>query len=102
MPLNVVMYWGLAVHSLLDSSVLQLSKEEKDQTAEFLLTHPVSRRRIITEKLTAVLVQIVVMNVIILSLSLLWHFRFLALRQHWYPPGVCCNYVFSEPYCQYD
>lgn len=32
-----------------------LSKEEKDKTAEFLLTHPVSRKRIITEKLVAVL-----------------------------------------------
>ena len=28
-----------------------LSKEEKERTAEFLLTHPVSRIRIITEKL---------------------------------------------------
>lgn len=46
-----------------------LSKEEKDRTAEFLLTHPVSRVRIITEKLIAVLVQIIVMNLIIYALS---------------------------------
>lgn len=32
-----------------------LSKEEKERTAEFLLTHPVSRVKIITEKLIAVL-----------------------------------------------
>ena len=46
-----------------------LSKEEKDKTAEFLLTHPVSRKRIITEKLVAVLIQITAMNFIIYALS---------------------------------
>ena len=46
-----------------------LSKEEKDRTAEFLLTHPVSRIRIITEKLIAVLIQITAMNLIIYALS---------------------------------
>ena len=46
-----------------------LSKEEKDRTAEFLLTHPVCRIRIITEKLIAVLIQITAMNLIIYALS---------------------------------
>ena len=46
-----------------------LSKEEKDKTAEFLLTHPVSRKRIITEKLIAVLIQITAMNLIIYALD---------------------------------
>ena len=46
-----------------------LSKEEKDKTAEFLLTHPVSRVRIITEKLMAVLIQITAMNVMIYALA---------------------------------
>ena len=46
-----------------------LSKEEKDKTAEFLLTHPVSRKRVITEKLIAVLIQITAINVIIYALS---------------------------------
>ena len=46
-----------------------LSKEEKDKTAEFLLTHPVSRKRIITEKLVAVIVQITAMNLIIYALA---------------------------------
>ena len=50
-------------------AVGMLSKEEKDKTAEFLLTHPVSRRRIITEKLIAVLIQITAMNLIIYALS---------------------------------
>lgn len=46
-----------------------LSKEEKDKTAEFLLTHPVSRRKIITEKLIAVVLQITAMNLIIYALA---------------------------------
>ena len=46
-----------------------LSKEEKDKTAEFLLTHPVGRKRIITEKLIAVLIHITVLNIIIYALS---------------------------------
>ncbi len=46
-----------------------LSKEEKDKTAEFLLTHPVKRSRIVTEKLLAVVIQIVVMNLVIYILS---------------------------------
>ena len=47
-----------------------LSKEEKDKTAEFLLTHPVSRKMIITEKLIAVLIQITALNVIIYALAI--------------------------------
>ncbi len=46
-----------------------LSKEEKEKTAEFLLTHPVSRKRIITEKLIAVLIQITAMNIIIYAVA---------------------------------
>ncbi len=46
-----------------------LSHEEKDKTAEFLLTHPVSRKRIITEKLIAALIQITAMNIMIYALA---------------------------------
>lgn len=47
-----------------------LAKEEGDKTAEFLLTHPVNRVRIITEKLIAVLIQITAMNLIIYVVSI--------------------------------
>ena len=47
-----------------------LSKEEKEKTAEFLLTHPVSRARIITEKLIALFIQITAMNIIIYALAI--------------------------------
>ena len=50
-------------------AVGMLSKEEKGRTAEFLLTHPVTRTRIVTEKLAAVLIQITAMNLIIYILS---------------------------------
>ena len=47
-----------------------LSKEEKYKTAEFLFAHPVSRTKIITEKLIAVFIQITALNVIIYALSI--------------------------------
>ena len=47
-----------------------ISKEEKDRTAEFLLTHPVSRVRVITEKGIAVLLQITALNLIVYAVSL--------------------------------
>lgn len=46
-----------------------LAKEEKDKTAEFLLVHPVSRIKIITEKLIAVFIQITALNLIIYAVS---------------------------------
>ena len=50
-------------------AVGMLSKEEKDRTAEFLLTHPVNRVKVITGKLAAVYIQIVAMNLIIYGIS---------------------------------
>lgn len=51
-------------------SVSILSKEEKARTAEFLLTHPVSRARVITEKLIAVIIQITALNLVVYALSI--------------------------------
>lgn len=66
---NVLGLGGIFFASLLGISAL--SKEEKNRTAEFLLTHPVSRARVVTEKLVAVILQLVCMNVVILAVSLL-------------------------------
>lgn len=52
-------------------AVAILCREEKERTAEFLLTHPVSRIRIITEKLVAVMIQVVAMNLIVFALSII-------------------------------
>ncbi len=66
---NVVGLGGALYASMLGISAL--SKEEGSGTAEFLLTHPVSRTRVITEKLAAATVEILAMNGIVLGLSLL-------------------------------
>ena len=50
--------------------VTALAKEEKERTAEFLLSHPISRKRIITEKLIAVFLQIILMNVLVFLMSI--------------------------------
>ena len=42
-----------------------LSKEEKEHTAEFLLTHPVSRGRIVAGKMVSVFLQVAAMNIVI-------------------------------------
>lgn len=46
-----------------------LEKEEREHTAEFLLTHPVSRKRVITEKLAAMIVEMLLMNLIVTVLT---------------------------------
>lgn len=47
-----------------------LCKEEKEGTAEFLLTHPISRRRILTEKLVSLLIQILAMDLLVYAISI--------------------------------
>lgn len=51
--------------------VSALSKEEKNHTAEFLLTHPVSRAKIITEKLLAAFTQVIILNVAVVAVTCL-------------------------------
>ena len=50
--------------------VTALAKEEKERTAESLLGHPISRTKMITEKLAAVLLQIVIMNSLVFLMSI--------------------------------
>ncbi|KUP24034.1 ABC transporter permease subunit [Paenibacillus sp. DMB5] len=58
-----------AIHAvLLGSSII--AKEEKEKTAEFLIAKPVSRSAIVTTKLLAALVQIVVLNLVTLISSI--------------------------------
>lgn len=51
--------------------ITALANEEKEHTAEFLLTHPVSRCSVITQKLLAILTQIVILNLITVAVSLI-------------------------------
>ena len=66
---NVLGLGGAFFAALLGISAL--AKEEKEHTAEFLLTHPVSRTRVITEKLSAVIVQIVILNLAVIAVTAL-------------------------------
>lgn len=66
---NVLGLGGAFYASLCAVSIL--SKEEKDKTSEFLLTHPVSRCKVVAEKFIAVFIQVTAMNMIIYVLSLI-------------------------------
>ena len=59
---NILGIGGAFFASLIGVSAL--AKEEKDKTAEFLLAHPISRKHLITSKLIAVFLQLVILNVI--------------------------------------
>lgn len=65
---NILGLGGAFYAALCGVSVL--AKEEKEHTAEFLLTHPVSREQIITEKLVAAVLQVLILNVAVYGLSL--------------------------------
>ena len=64
---NVLGIGGALFAALL--GINALAKEERDGTAELLLTHPMSRAEIVTDKLAAVLIQIVFLNAVIFLLS---------------------------------
>ena len=53
------------------TGISALAKEEKEHTAEFLLTHPVSRFSVVTQKLLSVLTQIVILNLVVVGVSLI-------------------------------
>ncbi len=49
--------------------IRMLAKEEHEHTAEFLLTHPVTRLSVVLQKLLAMVVEILVMNLVVLIFS---------------------------------
>ncbi len=60
---NVLGIGGALYAALL--GINALAKEEREHTAELLLTHPISRNRVYGEKLLAVAAQIVLMNLFV-------------------------------------
>ncbi len=66
---NVLGLGGALFAAILGVSAL--SKEEKDKTAEFLLTHPVSRVKVTVSKLISVIAQIFILNFCVMALTLL-------------------------------
>ncbi len=65
---NVLGIGGALFASLI--AVSALAKEEKDRTAEFLLTHPVSRTKIISDKLAAIMISLVILNIVVYFFSI--------------------------------
>ena len=66
---NVLGLGGAIFAGILGISAL--AKEECNKTAEFLLTHPITRRRVITEKLLSVYAMIFIMNTAVMLITLL-------------------------------
>lgn len=53
------------------TGISALAKEEKERTAEFLLTHPVSRKKIVMQKWCVVFIQITILNLVIIGVTVL-------------------------------
>lgn len=51
--------------------IAMLGKEQKENTADFLLTHPIKRSRVVLEKLLAVYAQILILNIIVAAVAFL-------------------------------
>ncbi|WP_226678661.1 ABC transporter permease subunit [Mesobacillus jeotgali] len=67
-----VLFLYLAVMGAIHAAMLGsniIAKEERDKTVEFLLVKPVSRTRMITSKLTAALVNILIFNIVTFASS---------------------------------
>lgn len=66
---NILGLGGAFFAALLGIS--SLAKEEKEHTAEFLLTHPISRANIMKEKLLAIVTQIGILNAAAIGITAL-------------------------------
>lgn len=64
---NILGIGGALFAAMLASNML--CKEEKEHTAEFLLTHPVTRVRIVAEKLAALIAQTLLLNAVVFLLA---------------------------------
>ena len=65
---NTLGLGGAIFASIIGTSVL--AKEERDHTAELLLTHPVSRTRVLSEKLCSLVAQIFILDLSVVLVSL--------------------------------
>lgn len=59
-----------AIHAVLLGNGI-IAKEERDKTTEFLMVKPVSRKTVITNKLLAALVNVVILNIVSLLSSIM-------------------------------
>lgn len=66
---NTVLLGGSLFAAIIASTAL--SAEESDGTAEFLLTHPISRSKILVSKLLSIITRIIILNLAICATVLL-------------------------------
>ena len=66
---NVLGLGGAFFAALL--GITSLAKEEKEHTAEFLLTHPINRSKVVLQKLISVFMQIVILNAFVVGITAL-------------------------------
>lgn len=69
-----MLFFYLAMMTTIHASMLGaniIAKEERDKTAEFLFVKPISRSKIITSKLLASLVNLLILNIVTLVSSIL-------------------------------
>lgn len=72
---SIYIYLPLSIYAgLLGSNII--SKEEKDKTAEFLFTMPVSRTKVLHSKLLVALVYIVLIDLVTIGVNILAYSRF--------------------------
>ncbi|MEQ8201426.1 MAG: ABC transporter permease subunit [Syntrophomonadaceae bacterium] len=83
-PTTIAGYYGVfflyfmllgGIHAVMLGAAI-ISKEERDKTADFLFVKPVRRRRVITAKLSAVMVNLVVFNLVTLLASMFFAARY--------------------------
>ena len=68
--ISLYLYLILGIHAvLLGSSII--SKEERDKTAEYLFSLPISRRRVIVGKTISAIVDVIILNIVTLVSMLL-------------------------------
>lgn len=53
------------------AGISALAREERERTAEFLLSHPVSRTSVVLQKLAAVLVEVLILNVVVAAAAVI-------------------------------
>lgn len=64
---NVLGLGGALFAAVVGASAI--AKEEREHTAEFLMTHPISRTQIISEKLLAAITQVLILNATVIGVS---------------------------------
>lgn len=75
-----------AIHALMLGANI-FAKEERDKTTEFLMVKPISRTQIVTSKLLAVLVNLVIFNLVTLVLSV-------SMVKFYIKPGESINDIY--------